>query len=1046
MQALDELVARWRSNPDPEATLALCAHLGTSRHTDLIHEVAHTAEAWHRDNGSVMVSVGCMYLDAGLLAEAQSALVQAGAANPDSHEAYRYLGEVLLRRGDALRAEKALARALELGDASDDTRLWRERALIFTALQRRKGASAVADEIARTAPLEAASSPTRAEPLRAPEPPPFPARTQRRSRPPLAAARPSRPRRSSPPAAPGRRTRSTGTTPEAADVAKAAPLDTPLMGRSPPPVAPLAPPAHPPSPFRQALSPAPGTRAPRSTREVDGSKATPASAPIPVPLAAETAEPPLPLAVETAEPPLPLAVAAAEPSPLAAAAEPSVPLAAPASRAASGPRSAQAPRSAPISRSPAARSAPSPRSASNAPTAAAPPAPTAADVSQPPETSSTVARPPSSGTSRGVALADSSAAPSTPAPDASAPTPETVLLALARVGLYEHGNSVDPTWEAAPRTQRRPWVLGGALLCAVALGIAGHRYARSAASERLALAQQLSTQLSDRLSTASPAALRASEPDLERLFELDTRGQDAARLWLRNRALHALLSDEPVSGLEAALQRARGLGMEEAELVFGRVASAVAAGDLAGAAQLAAQWDQRAAGDGWYQLFVGAALERAGNPDALERLTRAASLDPELDLAHAMAARLALLTFGPTGAKVTLERAYARLGSTAVAARVLKELEWASTVEATAAAPAELSPEELRDLPPFLRGAHAAAEAVRAVRAGRNDAAGASYRDALRGASPALAAWVGGRALADGHVEIARAAALATPPHLATEPAIASLRIRLALTEGQLGAARGALTALSPTSPEATLVEVVSAYENLQPENAAKLLAPLTSAPQSLELQALSSGERVLRGRGKRDADTLTRWHAGGVLWGTWVAVDAALDTGQLELAEQLLRPSASRRELTVVASRLARSLRYKGQSAAALELVPALLHPAESTARSTIEAVLLLVEAGRTAAARSSLEQAADRVGPALPWLLALVEAQSGLAGRAAQSLAPLPLPDRDAPAIVRAVAARALVAVKDRRAKTYLRELEQRLSKHPEVALAATGARDRR
>jgi len=73
MHALDELVARWRKNPDSESTLALCAHLGRSPQSELMREVGNTAEAWHRENASVMLSVGRMYLDAGLFAEAQAA-------------------------------------------------------------------------------------------------------------------------------------------------------------------------------------------------------------------------------------------------------------------------------------------------------------------------------------------------------------------------------------------------------------------------------------------------------------------------------------------------------------------------------------------------------------------------------------------------------------------------------------------------------------------------------------------------------------------------------------------------------------------------------------------------------------------------------------------------------------------------------------------------------------------------------------------------------------------------------------------------------------
>ncbi|HYQ26488.1 MAG TPA: hypothetical protein VER04_04690, partial [Polyangiaceae bacterium] len=113
MSALDELLRQWRSNPDADATIALCSFLGTSPREELIREVATSAEAWHAEDGPVMLAVGRMHLDAGLLAEAQAALVSAGKANGRDAKAFRYLGEVLLRRGDALRAEKVLARALQ---------------------------------------------------------------------------------------------------------------------------------------------------------------------------------------------------------------------------------------------------------------------------------------------------------------------------------------------------------------------------------------------------------------------------------------------------------------------------------------------------------------------------------------------------------------------------------------------------------------------------------------------------------------------------------------------------------------------------------------------------------------------------------------------------------------------------------------------------------------------------------------------------------------------------------------------------------------------
>ena len=69
MSALDELLSQWRSNPDADATIALCSFLGTSSREELIREVATSAETWHAEDGRVMLAVGRMHLDAGFLAE-----------------------------------------------------------------------------------------------------------------------------------------------------------------------------------------------------------------------------------------------------------------------------------------------------------------------------------------------------------------------------------------------------------------------------------------------------------------------------------------------------------------------------------------------------------------------------------------------------------------------------------------------------------------------------------------------------------------------------------------------------------------------------------------------------------------------------------------------------------------------------------------------------------------------------------------------------------------------------------------------------------------
>src|SRR6478735_1010245 len=152
MSALDDLLRQWRSNPDADATIALCSFLGTSSREALIREVSASAETWHAEEGSVMLAVGRMHLDAGLLAEAQAALVAASKANGRDAKPFRYLGEVLLRRGDAVRAEKVLARALQFGPNDPEAGLWHDRSVVYSALQTRIGVEAVAAEVLRAMP------------------------------------------------------------------------------------------------------------------------------------------------------------------------------------------------------------------------------------------------------------------------------------------------------------------------------------------------------------------------------------------------------------------------------------------------------------------------------------------------------------------------------------------------------------------------------------------------------------------------------------------------------------------------------------------------------------------------------------------------------------------------------------------------------------------------------------------------------------------------------------------------------------------------------
>jgi hypothetical protein len=158
---IDELVQRWKHNPSAATTVALCEALRDNPRKALVGEVGGLAAQRHARDVKVLVSVARMYIHSDLLTEAQTVLVAAGKYAPRDGRVYRWLGEVLLRRGDAARAEKVLERAvqLETGIPSDapgspdleEARLWLERSRVFRPMQASAGELAVAAEVVHTA-------------------------------------------------------------------------------------------------------------------------------------------------------------------------------------------------------------------------------------------------------------------------------------------------------------------------------------------------------------------------------------------------------------------------------------------------------------------------------------------------------------------------------------------------------------------------------------------------------------------------------------------------------------------------------------------------------------------------------------------------------------------------------------------------------------------------------------------------------------------------------------------------------------------------------
>src|SRR3954447_4062705 len=140
MSALSQLVASWQKQSDEQSTIALCEKLGTSGEVKLVDEVGKRAAIKFASNPTVLVAVARMYMDTSRLGDAQGLLVSAGKMAPKNAPVYRWLGEVLLRRGDAERAAKVLERALVLGKIDNDTVFWRNQADEYVDLQKKSGA------------------------------------------------------------------------------------------------------------------------------------------------------------------------------------------------------------------------------------------------------------------------------------------------------------------------------------------------------------------------------------------------------------------------------------------------------------------------------------------------------------------------------------------------------------------------------------------------------------------------------------------------------------------------------------------------------------------------------------------------------------------------------------------------------------------------------------------------------------------------------------------------------------------------------------------
>jgi hypothetical protein len=303
--------------------------------------------------------------------------------------------------------------------------------------------------------------------------------------------------------------------------------------------------------------------------------------------------------------------------------------------------------------------------------------------------------------------------------------------------------------------------------------------------------------------------------------------------------------------------------------------------------------------------------------------------------------------------------------------------------------------------------------------------------------TPALAATLGSLALETGDEQLARKAALRALSFSALYPRARSLAARVALLGGRLDEAQKATEGLDPSSPDVAVVRGVVAYETLELSDLASARDALGADAAAPAFQALAVAPAILMGAKYPTTERLQEIAVPSVAWGDVVAVDAALDTGNLQLAATLL----GRRSLDTAApsyrSRVARLRRYQNKldealaaSAAAMDATP--------TAALVIERSFELIAKNELKAAKDLVAKHPTLLGPMSGWLGVMLDVASNQATLAAVRLSKLDLPPDGSPVILRVLAARALAAAHDKRAKPYVSLQARQLRKHPDIALA--------
>jgi hypothetical protein len=370
----------------------------------------------------------------------------------------------------------------------------------------------------------------------------------------------------------------------------------------------------------------------------------------------------------------------------------------------------------------------------------------------------------------------------------------------------------------------------------------------------------------------------------------------------------------------------------------------------------------------------------------------------------------------------------------------LSALAWARD-PARGAAPleAEQTKAHRDELPVALRAVPNAVEALQSMeKSALMDGKAAIVRALTSATTPAVATWLGSLALQMGDDALARRAALQAVAYSAIYPQARVLAARVALAGGRLDEALNAVAELDATLPDVAIVRASVAYERLDPEGVALALDTLTPEARTRpEMAALVKAVDVVRGNVVLDPTVLRAIASPEIAWGDVIAIDAALDSGNLTIANELIDRFRDAKDRPPRALRVARHLRYTERAADAD--APSAIAASQPTARSVVERILVLLATNKGEDARAFVAKNAQVLGPMASWVLCYIDADGPRLAESRAKAALLEPPAPSAPLLWRVITALAMGDLGDKkRGGPYVKALLHSFPKNPDVLIA--------